>query len=150
MLLYFNSSFSFSVISTLCIQPCHIALVWSVVLTVCTSIITGKEREPFEKVYQVGAVLGSGGFGTVYSGTTISDGALVSIFRIIWTFLTWYTSKSVNRCIFFLLLHVCSCNFMLDCFSFTQVAVKHVAKDRVSDWGEMVRILMVVHFNKFN
>nr|XP_042698970.1 serine/threonine-protein kinase pim-2-like [Chrysemys picta bellii] len=66
------------------------------ILVSCAYLPAGKDKEPLEKLYQVGPLLG---FGSVYSGTHLSDG--------------------------------------------TPVAIKHVARDRISDWGELSEICIL-------
>uniref|UniRef100_A0A672UNC6 non-specific serine/threonine protein kinase n=1 Tax=Strigops habroptila TaxID=2489341 RepID=A0A672UNC6_STRHB len=43
---------------------------------------TGKEKEPLERLYRVEPLLGRGGFGSIYSGVRLSDGAPVAIKRV--------------------------------------------------------------------
>lgn len=59
--------------------------------------VSGAAREPFEKAYKVGPVLGKGGFGIVYAGVRNRDGL--------------------------------------------QVAIKHIAKAKIKDWGQVRHII---------
>ena len=101
-------------------------------LTVVFIFAVKSEKEPFEKVYQVGSVLGSGGFGTVYAGSRITDGAPVSV----------CCEVCVCVCFEASVFRVCVLRFLavfIDVLPLFQVAVKHVAKDRVTEWGTLVR-----------
>jgi serine/threonine protein kinase len=54
-----------------------------------------KERKSFEETYDVHQLIGSGGFGSVYSGVRKSDGALVAIKHIMKNKVTdWVTAQS--------------------------------------------------------
>ena len=59
-------------------------------------------REPFERAYRVGDVLGKGGFGTVYAGIRVRDGK--------------------------------------------QVAIKHVARNKVTDWDLVSCATLLISF----
>lgn len=101
------------------------------------------EKEQFDKVYHVGSVLGSGGFGTVYAGSRISDGLLVSE-RLCFVLLAAAHGFSVSEettwreCVAFI--------WGLSVF-LIQVAVKHVARERITEWGTIVSIITV--FNRY-
>lgn len=98
-------------------------------------------------MYRVGSVLGSGGFGTVYAGNRISDGLLVSE-RLCFVLLAaahgFLVSEETTWRIY-----VCVCVWLhlrAVCMFLIQVAVKHVARERITEWGTIVSIITV--FNR--
>lgn len=100
------------------------------------------EKEQFDKVYHVGSVLGSGGFGTVYAGTRVSDGLPVSErFCFVLLAAAHGLGQRGNN-----VASVCVCVFHLRvlCVFLIQVAVKHVARERISEWGTIVSIRLLL------
>lgn len=74
----------------------------------------------------MGAVLGSGGFGTVYAGSRIADGLPVS--------------RAAGRTRASRLPRASSQPPRPDPLLSPQVAVKHVVKERVTEWGSIVSV----------
>lgn len=97
------------------------------------------EKEQFDKVYHVDSVLGSGGFGTVYAGSRISDGLPVSKAALLCfagSSSTWPCSARKQRGESVSTSEDSLCVFLV------QVAVKHVARERITEWGTVVSIII--------
>uniref|UniRef100_A0A8I3RY02 non-specific serine/threonine protein kinase n=1 Tax=Canis lupus familiaris TaxID=9615 RepID=A0A8I3RY02_CANLF len=97
-----------------------------------SKLAPGKEKEPLESQYQVGPLLGSGGFGSVYSGIRVADNLPVSgrpaAGRVHWAGV--WGRPGVFRPRRGDLMETLRGGWF-------QVAIKHVEKDRISDWGEL-------------
>uniref|UniRef100_A0A3P8PQ23 Serine/threonine-protein kinase n=1 Tax=Astatotilapia calliptera TaxID=8154 RepID=A0A3P8PQ23_ASTCA len=94
--------------------------------------VRGKNvKEPFLSQYRCGPLLGSGGFGSVFSGQRLSDGLQVNNTRLCLfiirdaPFLRYYCSRI--RFLFNILLFFLS----------IQVAIKQIAVDRVQKWTRL-------------
>ncbi len=65
------------------------------------------ELDPFERSYRVGPVLGKGGFGTVYQGRRLRDGARVALKQIAKSKVTeWGQVRVLSKNFLFVLLNV--------------------------------------------
>lgn len=83
----------------------------------------------------MGPLLGSGGFGSVYSGIRVADNLPVSGRLAVGR--ARRAGEGGACCV---LAPARGSNIKLSWGDF-QVAIKHVEKDRISDWGELVSAL---------